>query len=60
MTKTQGVWLRKFSGGLSLVNPHTGEHTVSLPAGNYNDVNGNPVGPTVTMAAQTGLVLLKQ
>lgn len=60
MTKTQDVWLRKFSGGLSLVNPYTREHTVRLPAGNYNDVNGNPVRPTVTIAVQTGLVLLKQ
>ena len=60
MTKTHGVWLREFSGGLALVNPYLREHTARLPAGNYSDVNGNPVGPTVTMSAQSGLVLLKQ
>jgi hypothetical protein len=60
MTKTHGVWLRKFSGGLSLVNPYLKDRTVALPAGNYSDVNGNPVGPTVTMPAQSGIVLLKQ
>jgi len=60
MTKTHGVWLRKFSGGLSLVNPYLKDRTVTLPAGNYTDVNGNPVGLTVTMPVQSGLVLLKQ
>ncbi len=60
MTKTQGVWLREFSGGLSLVNPYLREKTVRLPAGNYSDVNGNAVGPTVPMPAQSGIVLLKQ
>ena len=60
MTKVQGVWLREFSGGLSLVNPYLKDRTVNLPAGNYSDVNGSPVGPTITMPAQSGLVLLKQ
>lgn len=60
MTKTQGVWLREFSGGLALVNPYTSAFTVTLPAGSYNDVNGNPVGAAVTLAGQSGLVLLKQ
>ena len=60
MTKTHGVWLREFSSGLSLVNPYLREKTVRLPEGNYSDVNGNLVGPTVPMPAQSGLVLLKQ
>jgi hypothetical protein len=60
MTKTHGVWLREFSGGLSLVNPYLKERTVTLPAGHYSDVNGNPIGPAVTLSAQSGLVLLKQ
>jgi len=45
---------------LSLVNPYLREKTVRLPAGNYSDVNGNAVGPTVPMPAQSGIVLLKQ
>jgi len=58
MEKTQGVWGRMYSGGLALVNPHYATKTVMLPSGSYVDVNGNSVGPTVTMAGQTGLVLL--
>ena len=58
MKKTQGVWARSYSGGLTLVNPYYATATVSLPAGSYIDVNGNSVGPTLTMAGQTGEVLL--
>jgi hypothetical protein len=45
---------------LSLVNPSLRDRTVNLPTGNYSDVNGNPVGSTVAVPAQSGLVLLKQ
>jgi hypothetical protein len=58
MRKTQGVWARSYSGGLALVNPFYETATVTLPSGSYVDVNGNPVGPTLTMAGQTGEVLL--
>ena len=58
MTTSQGVWTRTYSGGLALVNPFYTMATVSLPSGKYVDVNGNPVGPTLTMAGQTGTVLL--
>jgi hypothetical protein len=47
-----------FSGGPALVNPYLKRVTVTLPPGSYVDVNGNPVGSTVTMAKRTGLVLL--
>ncbi|HTW31622.1 MAG TPA: putative glycoside hydrolase [Candidatus Sulfotelmatobacter sp.] len=59
ISKTDGVYERVYSGGLTLVNPYHATATVTLPSGAYVDVNGNPVGPTVTMEAQTGLVLLK-
>lgn len=59
MEKTQGIWEREYSGGLTLVNPHYATKTVTLPWGSYVDVNGNPVGPTLTMAGQTAEVLLK-
>jgi hypothetical protein len=58
MKRTQEIWARTYSGGLTLVNPNYSTKTVTLPAGSYFDVNGNSVGPTVTMAGQTGLVLL--
>lgn len=59
MKKTQGVFARPYSGGLALVNPYYATTTVTLPAGSWVDVNGNPVGPTITMEGQTGEVLLK-
>jgi hypothetical protein len=59
MHRTQGVWEREFSGGLTLVNPYNESATVTLPPENYVDVNGNPVGATVTMGQQTGMVLLR-
>ena len=58
--KRQGIWMRAFSGGLALVNPSNKTAVVKLPPGNWGDVNGNPVGPEVTMGHQTGVVLLGQ
>ena len=60
MTKTQGVWERTYSGGLTLVNPSNATATVTLPPGNYVDVNGNAVTSPVTMTRQTGEILLRQ
>jgi hypothetical protein len=59
LKKTQGVWARAYSGGLAIVNPYYTTATVTLPAGSWVDVNGNPVGPTLVMEGQTGRVLLK-
>jgi hypothetical protein len=59
MAKAYGVWERMFTGGLALVNPTDTMATVALPVGNsYNDLNGNPAGPTVTLSPQTGEILL--
>jgi hypothetical protein len=58
MTKAQGVWERTFSGGLTLVNPYSATATVTLPPGSYVDVNGNAVTSPVTIARQTGMILL--
>ena len=59
MFEQQGVWERRFSGGLTLVNPYNRTATVTLPWGDYVDVDGKPVGRTVTMLHQTGLILLR-
>jgi hypothetical protein len=40
------------------VNPYAATATVTLPAGNWVDVNGNSVGPTLILAGQTAQVLL--
>jgi len=60
MRKTQAVWERAFSAGLTLVNPYNRTAKVRLPPGKYVDVNGKRVGKTVMMKRQTGLVLLRE
>jgi hypothetical protein len=60
MKKSQGVWVRAYSGGLALVNPYLQAATITLPQGSYVDVNGNSVGPSLTMEGQTGQVLLSE
>jgi hypothetical protein len=57
--QTQGVWERAYAKGLTIVNPSTDGARVTLPDGNWVDVNGDAMGPAVTLHAQTGLVLLK-
>ncbi len=59
MQKIQRVWERAYSNGLTIVNPFNRTATVTLPNGSWIDVNGNPVGPDVTLPQQTGQVLLK-
>ena len=44
--------------GLKIASKSDTAITYSLPEGSYVDVNGNTVGPVVTMERQTGLVLL--
>jgi len=58
MEKTQGIWERPYSGGLTLVNPFNETAKVKLPSGSWVDVNGDPVGPDVTLPPQAGQVLL--
>lgn len=57
---TQGIWERAYSGGLTLVNPSNATAVVDLPSGRWFDVNGNRMGPSVTLTQQTALVLLKK
>jgi hypothetical protein len=56
--KTQGIWERRFSNGLTLVNPYNAKAKVKLPKGSWVDVNGKAVGPTITLTKQTAQVLL--
>lgn len=56
--QSQNVWMRDFTAGLAIVNPsNTTSYTVSLTAGKYKDLYGNPV-TTTTLAPHSGLVLL--
>ena len=59
MRKTQGVWWRRYSKGLTIVNPYNHIAIVNLPPGEYVDVNGMRVGKSVLLRPQTGLVLLR-
>jgi hypothetical protein len=58
MKKTQGVWMRAYSSGLTYVNPYMAAVTVALPAGHWVDMNGHTAGSTITLDAQTAKVLL--
>lgn len=60
MHQVQHVYLRKYSNGLSIVNPSATETaTVTLNAvSHYTDLYGNSVGQTVTMPPHAGIVLL--
>jgi hypothetical protein len=60
MYHSQGVYVRKYSNGLSIVNPSaTDTDTISLDSGkSYRDLYGNTVMQAVTMPPHSGLVLL--
>jgi hypothetical protein len=55
---SQSVYMRDFSNGKAIVNTTYGQtYTISLPAGVYQDLDGNYVD-TIVMKAHTGVVLL--
>ena len=58
---SSGVWRRKFSAAVSIVNPGNVSRQALVPAGTWKTIDGKvvPAG-TRTLTAQTGLVLLKQ
>lgn len=58
--KQHGLWMRQFSNGWSIVNPYNRTITITTPAGQWVDVNGTPVGTSLTLSPQTGTVLLAQ
>ena len=59
MVEQSGIWERRYSNGLTLVNPNDATATIDLPPGDWVDVDGNPAGPQVTLTKQTAQVLLK-
>lgn len=60
MYEAQGIYIRAYTHGLSLVNPsNTYSYTVTLDAGtHYKDLYGHPIAGTVTLPPHSGLVLL--
>jgi hypothetical protein len=62
MYASQGVYLRKNSGSLVIVNPSTSTVNVTLPksASNYTDIEGRAVTSPLTVGQDDGWVLLTQ
>ncbi len=58
MQSTQGVYTRELKHSVAIVNPSGAAATFTLPAGSFVDLYGNAVSGSVSMAADTGLVLL--
>jgi hypothetical protein len=59
MTMSQGVYVRDFSKGLVLVNPSRSDSfTVTLPPGNFTDLDGGPLAGNVLLAPLAGKVLV--
>ena len=60
MYEVQGVYLRQYSNGLTLVNPSaTNSYTLTLdPGSHYKDLYGTSIGQTLTLAPESGIVLL--
>jgi hypothetical protein len=61
MYAAQGVYLRRYSGGLAIVNTKPGQSfTVNLPQAAYTSIEGGAVQSPVLVGGSTGMVLLKQ
>ncbi|MCS7057208.1 MAG: putative glycoside hydrolase family 15 protein [Thermoflexales bacterium] len=54
-----GIYQRKFSRGLVLVNP-TNEQKKTTLDGAYQSLQGNPVDASITMGPRTGIILLRR
>jgi hypothetical protein len=55
-----GLYARRFSGALALVNPTTATRRTKLPNGVWVDAYGRPVRTEVTLAPDTATVLMLQ
>lgn len=53
-----GAWVREFERGYAVVNPTPGDLDVELPNG-LTDLNGAPIGTSLTVPAADGLVLVQ-
>lgn len=61
--ESSGVWMRRYTQGLAIVNPDpTKSYSVPLPShdsgAHWTDVRGNGVGAAAELAPASGLVLL--
>jgi hypothetical protein len=60
MQQTQNIYIRRYSQGLSIVNPSTTHsYTVTINgAKHYRDLYGKSVGQTITLPPHSGIVLV--
>ncbi len=59
MYRSQGVYMRDYSQGKTLVNPSSSRSfTVSLPPNTYKDLYGNVVHDTIILQPHSGVVLV--
>ena len=55
---SQGVYMRDYSNGKAIVNPDpNNSYTITLPSG-YTDLYGNAVPTSLTLAPDSGIVML--
>ncbi|MGP0048285.1 MAG: putative glycoside hydrolase [Solirubrobacteraceae bacterium] len=55
--QSQGVWMRTYTNGVTIVNPATVAHTITVPAG-YTNIEVQSVEGAVRLAPTTALILL--
>jgi hypothetical protein len=58
MQSTQGAYARSYEKGLAIVKPSASSVTFTLPSGTFTDLYGTVAGFTVTLGANSGIVLL--
>lgn len=56
-SESEGVWIRRFTGGWSIVNPDTITHTITVPTG-FTDAQGHSVQGDVALSPTSALILL--
>ena len=56
-----GGWMRRYSGGLVVVNPSSKSSlSFALPDGNWADISGNPVEGALAIAPASAAVLIRR
>lgn len=59
MYSSQGVYMRDYSSGKTIVNPSSTQAvSITLPPHHYKDLYGNTINTTLTLNPHSGIVLL--
>ena len=60
MRNSNGVYLRSYSGGLVIVNPSSTKDVTVQVGGQYQEMDGETVGPSITVSHASAAVLLNR